>query len=108
MSLIVEIKVNDVLIARAVARNQSNLADISDYVVDARINESKFGAGQKFTGLEIKGHNRNSPVWSLVEKMMKVILGTLPQVHYFEFKGQNYKATTLDGFTEVEPCGPNT
>jgi len=75
MSLIVEIKINDTLIARAVARNQSNLADVGDYVVDARLDESKFSPGEKHRGLEIKGHNRNQTVWSLVEKMMKVIQG---------------------------------
>lgn len=73
MSLIVEIKVNDVLIARAVARNQSHLADVSDYVVSARAEASKFNEKVKLDNLPIKDHNRNQPVWSLVEKMMQVI-----------------------------------
>lgn len=101
MSLIVEVYVNDKMIARAVARNQSHLADISDYIVDARLEESKFSPKQKFNGLRISGHNRNQPVWSLVEKMMKVILKQT-SVRNFEFKGRHYRATTEDGITTVE------
>lgn len=73
MSLIVEVFVNDRQIARAVARNKSNLADISNYEVDARLSASEFSPAEKHTSLEIKGHNRNQPVWSLIEKMMQVI-----------------------------------
>lgn len=86
MSLIVEVYVNDTLIARAVARNVSNLADFSDYAVSAKLTGSEFAPAQKFQNLEIKGHNRNQPPWSLIEKMMQVINPSDPWEDYLQVR----------------------
>lgn len=81
MSLVVEIKINDTQIGRVTIRNQSNLADVSDYLVGARLTPSEFNEGVSLNNLKIEGHNRNQPVWSLIEKAMAAIInkGKVPE-----------------------------
>lgn len=75
MALIVEIKVNDRLIAKAVAGNISDLSDNSDYIVRGLLDASPFN-GNVTTHHKGKviAHDRNTPVWELVRKMMEVLI----------------------------------
>jgi len=76
MSLYIEVYVgsrtNRKLVASTHAYNVSNLADTSDYEFTA----TEYGAphlnipASEVKG-DVKGHNRNSTVWSLVEKIAK-------------------------------------
>lgn len=66
----VVVYVGDQEVARAVAENDSELADVSDYNI--RMNEraaERFGIQEKGLGGWIKGHPRNQTVWRLVRKI---------------------------------------
>ena len=66
----VVVYVGDQEVARAVAENDSELADVSDYNI--RMNEraaERFGIQEKGLGGRSKGHARNQTVWRLVRKI---------------------------------------
>ncbi|WP_425085417.1 hypothetical protein [Ruegeria profundi] len=66
----VVVYVGDQEVARAVAENDSELADLSDHNI--RLNErsaEQFGIKEKGLGGRIKGHPRNQSAWALVRKI---------------------------------------
>ncbi|WP_282121528.1 hypothetical protein [Ruegeria atlantica] len=66
----VVVYVGDQEVARAVAENDSELADVSDYNI--RMNEraaEQLGIQEKGLGGRIKGHPRNQTAWALVRKI---------------------------------------
>ncbi len=66
----VVVYVGDQEVARAVAENDSELADVSDYNI--RMNEraaKQLGIQERGLGGRIKGHPRNLTVWALVRKI---------------------------------------
>ncbi len=66
----VVVYVGDQEVARAIAENASDLADVSDY--DIRMSEraaKQLGIKEKGLGGRIKGHPRNLTVWALVRKI---------------------------------------
>jgi hypothetical protein len=66
----VVVYVGDQEVARALAENDSELADVSDYNI--RMNEraaEQFGIQEKGLGGRIKGHLRTQTVWALVRKI---------------------------------------
>ncbi len=68
LKVVVHVGENEV--ARAIAENDSELADVSDYNI--RMNEraaKELGIKEKGLGGRIKGHPRNLTVWALVRKI---------------------------------------
>ena len=66
----VVVYVGDQEVARAVAENDSELADVSDYNI--RMNEraaEQLGIQEKGLGGQIEGHPRSQTVWALVRKI---------------------------------------
>ncbi|WP_281996013.1 hypothetical protein [Ruegeria faecimaris] len=66
----VVVYVGDQEVARALAENDSELADLSDYNI--RMNErsaEQFGIQERGLGGRIKGHPRNQTAWALVRKI---------------------------------------
>ncbi|KIC46342.1 hypothetical protein RA28_00580 [Ruegeria sp. ANG-S4] len=62
-------------VARAIAENDSELADVSDYNI--RMNEraaKQLGIKEKGLGGRIKGHPRNLTAWALVRKIANLWL----------------------------------
>ncbi len=74
----VVVYVGDQEVARAVAENDSELADVSDYNI--RMNEraaEQLGIQEKGLGGRIEDHPRNQTVWSLVRRIADMwLLGT--------------------------------
>ncbi len=70
--------VGDQEVARAVAENASDLADVSAY--DIRMNEraaEELGIQEKGLGGRIEGHKRDQTVWALVRNIADMwLLGT--------------------------------
>lgn len=73
--LTISISVGNREIARALAGNVSNLADVSDYEVACReyANEGLGIPDSEQCG-QIVGHNRNQTVWKLVHKIAEIAL----------------------------------
>jgi hypothetical protein len=56
--------------------NITNLADISDYVVDGLETENALvGTGQRSTRTFVKGHDRRQSVWPLIAKAADALAG---------------------------------
>lgn len=69
--LTVVVYVGQTEVARAVAGNVSNLANISDYTVKMRENGAEhLGIEPKEISGAIEGHDRRQSVWRLVQKMI--------------------------------------
>lgn len=74
MSLFIEVYVGSKdrrkLVAKSVAHNVSNLADVSNYVFDSHeFGEERLDIPEIKKSGEIKDHYRNQSVWSLVRKI---------------------------------------
>ena len=68
--LAIEININGKVIARASARNISDLADISDYDIRCISEPSPItGKPRQMHIFNIEGHDRNQSAWALVAKM---------------------------------------
>lgn len=68
--LTIEVKINGRLIAKATATNDSDLADYSDYVVEAMEVASPVTGLEHFeTGWRIECHRRKQSAWALVERI---------------------------------------
>jgi len=68
--LTIEIKLNGRLIAGAKARNVTDLADLSDYRVEAVEDESPVTGLPSFhSTFQIDNHPRRQPVWALVTRI---------------------------------------
>lgn len=75
MSLFIEVyvgsKTNRKLVADVHAYNDSNLADVSDYVFKSyEKGEPMLGIEKSISEGRVEGHNRNQSVWSLVGKIV--------------------------------------
>ena len=79
MSLIVEVYVGDhidksnrTMVAKSVAHNISNLAEVSDYIYEGlEFGNLALDIPRKSHRGKIKGHSRNQSVWELVKKMVE-------------------------------------
>ena len=79
MTLTIEIKINDRVIAYAAANNVSSLADISDYHVVWNEDEAaEIGIENDYGKFVIKAHNRRQSVWALAAKIVSRIVGSPP------------------------------
>lgn len=78
--LVVDVRLNGVLIATAKLVNQSNLADVSDYsVVWSEQSEENLRITADAGRALIIGHRRRQTVWALVAKAAAAILGQMAE-----------------------------
>lgn len=76
--LTVEVKLNGEVIALASARNITDLAEVSDYLVTW--NEGKgdeLNIPDNYGTFIVKGHSRRQTAWALVAKVVVRILGQM-------------------------------
>lgn len=98
--LTIEIKLNGEVIAEAHARNISELADSSDYLVTWNEGEcAELGIAHDYNKFVIKDHRRRQTAWALVAKVVVKILGQMTgqpdekpsQATVWEQSGRDYK-----------------
>lgn len=68
--LTIEVKLNGRIIAQATAINRSDLAEYSDYDIEAREREAvKLGVRELSERWRIEAHKRDQSCWALVERI---------------------------------------
>jgi len=76
--LTIEVKMNGKPVAQASARNISELAEVSDYLVTWNQGEgADLNIPDNYGKFMIKGHRRRQTAWALVAKVVMRILGQM-------------------------------
>jgi hypothetical protein len=69
MSLTVSLLLNGQEIGRATVSNISDLAPVSDYVVQASTGASAFSGATRYHEFNVFQHNRRQTAWALAERV---------------------------------------